>query len=128
MPRILYLAFLLMLISGFISGLIIPYFNLKEGDFVDPEYFSGILGGSSILFGLWVIALEYTEKKEFDIDFANMFFICLIFLVESVLAIALTAVNLFSPSLALLIITGNFCLNATMLGLSLYIKFRIFDR
>ena len=98
-----------------------------EGDFVEPEYFSGILAASSILFGLWIIVLTRTPKDENKEKFAfevDSFFICLIFLMVSVIAITLTAVNLFSDYIALFLSTSSFCINVFMLGVILNKKLK----
>ena len=87
-----------------------------EEDFdVNPEYFSGILGASSILFGLWMLLLETKpeqSKKPLDeVIFETSvegFFLSLSFLIVSVITIALTAVDLFSPVVALFFNTCSF--------------------
>lgn len=98
--------------------------STPEQDFqVEAEYFSGILGASSILFGLWIITLGKKPVKRsntaYEVAVEN-FLYCFLFLVLSVITVALTAVNLFSPPIALLLNTGSFCTNASFLIIPLY--------
>jgi len=127
MRQILWLSCVSFIIVSFVTGIVAQLFHLIEADFVNPEYFSGILGASSILFGLWAIVLQQKPKEEdkrlFDY-YLVFFFISLFHLIESVIGIALTAVNLFSPTFALYIGTSSFCFNALMLGFSIYSKLK----
>jgi len=47
---------------GYYPSPLCPY-NPEDDFQIEPEYFSGILGASSILFGLWIITLEKNPIK-----------------------------------------------------------------
>lgn len=97
-----------------------------EEDFdVEAEYLSGVITASGILFGLWAIVLERkptdkTKKGHYETFIKETFLVSLSFLIVSVIVIALTAVNFYSPSYALFINTLSFCAVALSFTITIY--------
>jgi hypothetical protein len=96
---------------------------------VEPAYINGILTASGILFGIWatIIGKEpetEPQKREYPI-IGEIFLVCLMLLVFSVVYVALTAVNLFSSRVALSLCMVSFIMNASSIAFTLYIyKFK----
>ena len=102
--------------------------NRKTDLKVEPEYISGILSASGILFGIWALFIETKPKDRIaKWNLENLifpiFFTSLSFLILSVLLVFLAGLNLFSPSFALGFCTLSFVLDALLLYLPLrYVK------
>lgn len=128
------IVFLLLLIGGLYG----TQFSLVHRDAeinVDAQYTNGILTASSILFGIWAIVIERKpegktseaerSRWQYENIIPNSFFICLSFLVFSVLLMALTALGAYSPMWALVVNTIGFMLNVVFLSMTLhYYKFK----
>lgn len=103
--------------------------NPEEDLEFQAEYLTGILTASGIIFGLWVVVFEPEPKEDKEWALKNItkepFFLSLLFLIIFVFLIALTAVEVFSPSLALLWGVIGFIVNATFFTVNVYhFKFR----
>jgi len=99
--------------------------SAEEDIDVEAEYFSGIITASGILFGLWAIVLERkpkdkTKKRQYETFIKETFLVSLLFLIMSVVVIALTAVNFYSSSYALFINTLSFCAVASFFTITIY--------
>jgi hypothetical protein len=103
---------------------------------INMEYTNGILTATGILFGIWAVVLgtnpkpiinkrDTTKKSIFKNnvkelkDVKEPFFASLLFLVMDVICLALTAVNVFSPHVTLLIVTTSFIYTALFLAMTL---------
>jgi hypothetical protein len=91
---------------------------------VEPEYLSGLLSASGILFGLWAIFIgnkpkERVAKHGYENIIFPSFFTSLGFLILSVILVSLSGVKIFSPTYALLFCALSFILNALFLTLTL---------
>lgn len=128
--RLIYALFALFLLIAF--GLYdSPLTAIKrETDLkVEPEYISGILSASGILFALWAFLIEKKPKERVakhgyeNIIFPS-FFTSLGFLILSVILVFLTGLDLFSPAYTLGFCTLSFIMNTLLLALTLkYYKF-----
>jgi hypothetical protein len=97
---------------------------------VNVSYINGILTACGILFGIWVLVLGNRPKKGdvsnpiklrlFRTTVKDFFFFCLLSLVMDVLAIAFTAIDIFSPVITLFMVTMTFGFTALFLSLSVY--------
>lgn len=102
----------------------IALFNKQSDLTIEPEYFSGILAGSAILFGIWVIFIG-NKPKDKDSQWAHKYLVLppfktsFAFLILSVVLIALTGAQVFSPILALFFLTMSFVLNAIFIYITL---------
>jgi hypothetical protein len=101
-------------------------FTYNSSDFqVQPEYLTGILSASAILFGLWAVIIERKPKGVFQDDtyyntVSISFWVSFILLIASVLFVSFTAVNVLSSSFALSICVLSFALNAFFLSLTMH--------
>ena len=91
---------------------------------IEPEYLSGLLTASGILFGLWAIFIGNKPKDReakwgYDNIIFPQFFTSLGFLILSVVLIFLSGVQLFSPTWALAFCAFSFILNALFLTLTM---------
>lgn len=99
-------------------------FNRQNDLIIEPEYFSGILAGSAILFGIWVIFIG-NKPKDKDAQWVYKYLIVppfttsFAFLILSVVLLALTGAKIFSPALALFFLMMSFVLNAIFLYITL---------
>lgn len=116
-------------VFGFLFGIFIMVICLfgiagLPTDFeVEPEYLSGMLTASSILFGFWVAIIQRKPKKGEVI--LTYFLLSFTLLCVSVVAIYLTALNKIPSHDALLICMASFLMNAVNLALILYVyKFK----
>lgn len=75
---------------------------------VDPEYFSGILASSSILFGFWFVAVERTTKGTYMRILRRNLIYCLVFLAVSVISVFFAALDMVRTAHALLLCMFGF--------------------
>lgn len=100
-------------------------FAYNSGFQVQPEYLTGILSASSILFGLWAIIIERKpegifQESTYYKSIPDLFWVSLILLITSVMLVLFTAVELFSSSFTLVVCVLSFVLNAFFLSLALH--------
>jgi hypothetical protein len=92
---------------------------------VQPEYLTGILSASSILFGLWAIIIErkpkgVVQESAYYESIPTLFWFSLILLITSVVLVSCTAVEFLSSSFTLLVCVVSFVWNAAFLSLALH--------
>jgi uncharacterized membrane protein YjgN (DUF898 family) len=149
--RLIYLLFVLLylILVGLYDS---PWamFNRSNDLNVDPEYLSGILSASGILFGIWAILIQKKPKeitraisstkelgeKEFKAMLEKVayekiifpyFLTALGFLIVSVIVVCLTGLNLFSSAWALFFCTFSFIVNAIFLTFTLRYLIDVMD-
>ena len=99
----------------------------RENEFrVEAEYLSGLLTSLSILFGIWAIMIDkkpenVVYKWFFEHVAGKGFFISFGLLVISIIFVSLTALNLFSPTISVIFCTLNFCYNALIISITVYL-------
>lgn len=121
-------------IWGFVAAcfmiMIISFHNLSPDFAVEPEYLTGMLTASSIVFGLWAILIQTKPKERvakwlYEEVLIESFFLSFGLLVISVVLIYFSALNKMSSVIALLFSLFSFLLNVLNITMALYhFKFR----
>jgi len=128
----LFFLFVIIIAFSFIFGLYdSPVYN-PDTFKVEPAYINGILTASGILFGIWAIIIgkepETEPQKRQYLIIGEIFLNSLMLLVFSVVYVALTAMNSFSPKVAVFFCMGSFIMNACSIAFTLYqYKFKTQD-
>jgi len=99
--------------------------NAAEDFRIEAEYLVSCLGALALPFGLWAIALEGKPKEgpkkwSYENPVKEAFFFSVLFSMLPVILVALTAVNLYSPSVALALGIATFCFDMFLVSVTLY--------
>ncbi|TET26014.1 MAG: hypothetical protein E3J73_05240 [Candidatus Bathyarchaeum sp.] len=122
------LDFNVLLAVYFVSCLVlgvVGLWGLPEDFEVEPEYISGMLTASAIVFGFWAILIqtkpkERIEKWRYEHVFSKVFFVSFGLLIFSLVAIYFAALNKLWSATALYVCLVSFLSNALFITMVLY--------
>lgn len=118
------LLFFVFYISFAVIG-VVGFRDLPPDFEVEPEYISGMLTASAIIFGFWAILIqskpkERVEKWRFEHVLSKLFFFSFLLLILSVVLSYLAALNKLSSVTALYFCLFSFLTNACFITMALY--------